>query len=168
MTVTGSRTYRAPIAEVVAMLRDPDATAAKYSSQGDQQVEIVECGDHDGGIRIVSTRVVTVDLPGFAKKVLKPTNTMRQTDDWRPAGAGSWTGSFDVDVSGAPVHIKGTMALRADGATTTHDVEIDVQVKVPLIGGRIADWAAKNDVRRTLDAEFDCNERWLAEHTERH
>jgi len=164
MTVTGSRTYEAPIAAVLTMLRDPDATAAKYSSQGHQQVEILECGDHAGGIRIVSTRVVTVDLPGFAKKVLKPTNTMRQTDDWHPVDDGSWAGTFDVDVSGAPVHISGTMALHADGDTTTHEVAIDVKVKVPLIGGRIADWAAKNDVGRTLQAEFDCNERWLAEH----
>jgi len=164
MTVTGSHTYDAPIASVLAMLRDPDATTAKYESQGHQQIEIVECGDHDGGIRSVSTRVVTVDLPGFAKKVLKPTNAMRQTDEWRPVDGGSWAGSFDVDVSGAPIHLSGTMALRADGDTTTHEVAIDVQVKVPLIGGKIADWAAKNDVRRTLDAEFDCNERWLAEH----
>ena len=48
MTVTGSRTYDAPIAAVLAMLRDKDATAEKYSSQGHQQVEVLECGDHDG------------------------------------------------------------------------------------------------------------------------
>jgi Protein of unknown function (DUF2505) len=164
MTVTGTHTYTAPMSAVLAMLRDKDATAAKYASQGHQQIEVLECGDHDGGIRIVSTRVVTVDLPGFAKKVLKPTNAMRQTDAWQPAGDGSWTGTFDVDVSGAPLHLSGTMALRPDGDTTTHDVAIDVKVKVPLIGGKIADWAAKNDVQRTLDAEFSFNETWLAEH----
>jgi hypothetical protein len=58
------------------------------------------------------------------------------------------------------------MALRGDADTTTHDVTIDVNVKVPLIGGKIADWTAKNDVRRTLDAEFDFNEHRLAEHAE--
>ncbi len=164
MAVTGSHTYAVPIATVVAMLRDPDATKAKYEHQGHQRVEVLECGEHDGGMRIVSSRVVTVDLPSFAKRVLKPTNTMRQTDDWQPQTDGSWTGTFDVDVSGAPVHISGTMALRPDGDTTTHDVTIDVKVKVPLVGGKIADWAAKNDVRRTLDAEFAENDRWLAEH----
>jgi hypothetical protein len=164
MTVTGARTYNAKMATVLALLRDPDATAAKYSSQGHQQVEVLECTERDGGIHIVSSRVVTVDLPGFAKKVLKPTNTMRQTDDWMPASDGSWAGKFDVVVSGAPLHLSGTMALRADADTTTHEVAIDVQVKVPLIGGKIADWAAKNDVRRALEAEFDYNDRWLAEH----
>ena len=82
MTVTGTRTYPAPIDAALALLRDPEATAAKYTSQGHEHVEVLECGDHDGGIRIVSSRVVTVDLPGFAKKVLKPTNTMKQTDEW--------------------------------------------------------------------------------------
>jgi hypothetical protein len=164
MTVTGSRTYNAPIAAVLAMLRDPAATAAKYASQGDQEVDVLECADRDGGIRIVSSRVVTVDLPGFAKKVLKPTNAMRQTDDWEPGDDGSWTGTFAVEVSGAPLRISGTMALQADADTTTHEVAIEVQVKVPLIGGKIADWAAKNDVRRTLEAEFDFNDGWLAEH----
>ena len=164
MTVNGTHIYTAPIASVLAMLRDKDATAAKYESQGHREIEVLECGEHDGGIRIVSTRVVTVDLPGFAKKVLKPTNAMRQTDIWQPAADGSWNGTFDVDVSGAPLHLSGTMALRADGDTTTHDVAIDVKVKVPLIGGKIADWAAKNDVQRTLDAEFAFNENWLAGH----
>jgi hypothetical protein len=161
MTVKASRTYPAPIDAVLALLRDPEATAAKYTSQGHQDVEVLECGDHDGGIRIVSKRVVTVDLPGFAKRVLKPTNTMRQTDEWRPAADGSWTGTFDVEVSGAPLHLSGTMALRPDGDSTTHDVTIEVHVKVPLIGGKIADWAAKNDVRRALEAEFDYNEERL-------
>ncbi len=164
MIVNGSRTYDAPLTAVLAMLRDPKATADKYSSQGHQQVEVIECNDSDAGIHVVTSRVVTVDLPGFAKRVLKPTNTMRQTDDWRPEADGSWTGAFAVDVSGAPLHLSGTMALRGDDTKTTQDVAIDVHVKVPLIGGKIADWAAKNDVRRALDAEFDFNEHWLADH----
>jgi hypothetical protein len=37
-------------------------------------------------------------------------------------------------------------------------------VKVPLVGGKIADWAGKNDVPRTLDAEFAFGDTWLADH----
>jgi hypothetical protein len=35
---------------------------------------------------------------------------------------------------------------------------------VPLIGGKIADWVVKNDVRPTLEIEFNFNVKWLAEH----
>lgn len=163
MDVKGSHTYGAPVGRVLAMLKDRDATVAKYESMGHRQVEVLEFGEHDGVLRIVTSRVVDVDLPGFAKRVLKPTNTMRQTDEWRPAGT-SWEGTFDVDVQGSPVHIAGVMRLTPDDGTCTHEVTITVTVKVPLVGGRIADWAAKNDVRRSLDGEFAFNDRWLAEH----
>ena len=45
-----------------------------------------------------------------------------------------------------------------------HEVAITVDVKVPLIGGRIADWAGKNEVRKSIDDQFAFNARWLAEH----
>ena len=164
MELQGSHTYTAPIEAVVAMLGDAEATTTKYTGMGHRDVQIAECGETDGVLRIRSSRVVDVDLPGFAKKVLKPTNTMAQTDEWRPRGDGSWDGTFDVDVQGSPIHISGTMRLVPGDGTTTHEVKISVEVKVPMIGGKIADWAGKNDVRRTLDAEFAAGDAWLAAH----
>ncbi len=161
-TVHGSRTYPVSIDAFIAMLRDPDATVAKYAGMGHEQIEVVQCGDVDGELRVETNRVVTVDLPGFAKKVLQPTNRMHQVDVWRQESDDAWSGSFDVEVHGAPIRLTGVLSLRGDGDTTTQDVTIEVTVKVPLIGGKIADWAAGNDVRRTLDAEFDHNARWLA------
>ncbi len=164
MDVKGSHTYAAGVPAVVAMLRDPHATAAKYEGMGHRDVAILECSGDDDHLRVVSSRVVDVDLPGFAKKVLKPTNTLRQTDEWHRNQDGAWDGTFDVDVHGSPVHLAGTMRLTPGEGTCTHDVTIGVSVKVPLVGGRIADWAAKNDVRRTLDAEFAFGDDWLAGH----
>jgi len=164
MDVKGSHTYAAPIEAVLAMLGDRDATVAKYEGMGHRDVEILECGEDGGLLRIRSSRVVDVDLPGFAKKFLKPTNTMLQSDEWRQGADGAWDGTFDVDVKGAPIHLSGTMHLTPGSGTCTHDVTISVVVNVPLVGGRIADWAAKNDVRRTLDAEFAFGDGWLPEH----
>lgn len=164
MDLHDSHTYDAPIDAVLAMLRDPDATKAKYEGMGHRDVEILGCDDVDGVLQIESTRVVDVDLPGFAKKVLKPTNTMRQKDEWRETGDGGWDGTFDVEVAGAPVALSGRMSLTPEGDRCTHDVTITMNVKVPIVGGRIADWAGKNDVRQTLDAEFAFGDSWLAEH----
>jgi len=164
MDVQGSHTYQAPIEAVLEMLGNADATVAKYDGMGHRDVQVLEHAAADDGIRIRSSRVVDVDLPGFAKKVLKPTNTMVQTDEWQPADNGSWNGTFSVEVQGAPIQLGGTMRLVPGDATTTHDVTITVNVKVPIVGGRIADWAGKNDVRRTLDQEFAFGDRWLAEH----
>jgi len=164
MDVESSHTYAAPIEAILAMLRDRDTTLAKYEGMGHRNVEILDCSGDDGHLRIESSRVVDVDLPGFAKKVLKPTNTMHQTDEWRSAADGRWAGTFVVDVHGSPVHLSGTMRLTPGPGTCTEDITVTVTVKVPLIGGKIADWAAKNDVKRTLDAEFSFADTWLAKH----
>lgn len=164
MELQGSQVYDAPLAAVLGMLRDRNATIAKYESMHHRDVQILECKESRGVLKIRSSRVVDVELPGFAKRVLKPTNTMHQTDEWRKRKDGSWEGTFDVDVQGSPIHISGSMSLTPEGDKCAHDVSIRVDVKVPIIGGRIADWAGKNDVRRSLDGEFAFNTRWLAEH----
>ena len=162
MRLSGSHVYAAPVEAVMAMLRDRAATIAKYESMGHRDVEIVDFVSDDTVLRIVSSRVVDVELPGFAKKALKPTNTMVQTDEWRRRDDGSWAGTFDVDVHGSPAHISGSMTLGPDGTGSRHDVALDVAVKIPLVGGKIADWVGKNDVRRTLDAEYAFNDSRLA------
>jgi hypothetical protein len=50
------------------------------------------------------------------------------------------------------------MGLASDGDGARHDVVIEFQVKIPIIGGKLADVLGKNDVRRTLDAEFAFND----------
>ncbi|MGZ6963282.1 MAG: DUF2505 domain-containing protein [Acidimicrobiia bacterium] len=158
MKLEGSHVYSVPVDAVIAMLRDESATVDKYEGMGHRDVQILELAADDRTLRIVSSRVVDVELPGFAKKALKPTNTMIQTDEWRREGDDSWIGTFNVDVKGSPVRISGTMGLAPDTKGSRHDVVVDLQVKIPIIGGKIADWAGKNDVKRTLDAEFAFND----------
>jgi len=161
MRIVGSHVYAVPVDAVVAMLRDQSSTVAKYESMGHRDVEILELTTDDDNLRIVSSRVVDVELPGFAKKALTPTNTMKQTDEWHRGSDGSWSGTFDVDVQGAPVHISGTMGLTEESGGARHEVALELQVKIPLIGGKIADWVGKNDGQRTLDSEFAFNDQRL-------
>ena len=161
MEIEGSHVYPVPVDTVIAMLQDKWATVERYESMGHRDVGILEFAADDGMLRIVSSRVVDVELPGFAKKALKPTNTMIQTDEWQ-RDDGSWSGRFNVDVKGAPVRIRGTMDLVPVAEGSRHDVVLDLQVKVPIIGGKIAEWVGKKDVQRTLDAEFAFNDARLA------
>lgn len=168
--ISGSRTFAAPIEKVVAMLRDESYTTTKYEQAGGEQVKIERIDATDDSLTVVSTRVVTVDLPGFAKKVLKPTNTMRQTDEWTRAADGTWRGTFTVEVQGAPVRMHGTMRLDPvagagdGGGATTETVDIHIEVKVPLVGGKIADWVGKDEAKKQLDGELAFNDAWLADH----
>lgn len=164
MGVSDSHTYGATIEAVQAMFADEAFIRAKYEGMGHRDLDILECTRTEDGLTIRSTRVVEVDLPGFAKRVLTPVNTMTQVDTWRDDGSGGWTGTFDVEVKGAPAHLSGTMALEpADGACV-HRVDMTMDVKVPLVGGRIRDWAEKNDMPKTLAAEFAAGDAWIADH----
>ena len=160
MDLTQTHTYDAPLDAVLDMFADRDAIIDRYAGMGHRDIAVTACERTGDAIRTATSRVVEVDLPGFAKKVLSPTNTMQQTDAWNRNGD-TWTGTFAVEVKGAPVRISGTMKLAGTATTTEHTVTIKIDVKVPLIGGKIADWMGKNDAKRTLEEEFAAGDRWL-------
>ena len=165
MDVSDSHTYAAPLDSVLDMFGDPDAVVARYEGMGHRDVEVLECTRTDDSLRVRTSRVVEVDLPGFARKVLSPTNTMVQTDEWTASGDGTWDGTVAVDVQGAPVKMSGSMRREPAGDGTTMHLTLSMSVKVPLVGGRIADWAGKNDVPATMAAEFAAGDAWLADHS---
>src|SRR3954469_22916478 len=139
MQISDQHTYAAPITTVIDMFADEGAIRDRYEGMGHRDVTVLECTRTATSLRVRSSRVVDVELPSFAKKVLKPTNTMVQTDEWNADGD-TWTGTFAVEVQGAPVRINGTMQLDPEGDKSTHSVTINMDVKVPLVGGKIADW----------------------------
>jgi hypothetical protein len=165
MDVSDSHTYAAPVDAVIDMYADPAAIVARYERMGHRDIEVLERSSTDDSLRVRTSRVVDVDLPGFARKVLSPTNTMIQTDEWSRSGDGSWDGTVQVEVQGAPVRMSATMRLVPEGEVSTMHVTVSMSVKVPLVGGRIADWAGKNDVPRTMAAEFAAGDAWLADQT---
>jgi hypothetical protein len=164
MDLTDTHTYDAPIGTVIDMFADPEAVTARYAGMGHRDIEVLECERTDDSLLVTTSRVVDVDLPGFARKVLKPTNTMVQTDRWERRDDGSWDGTFGVEVAGSPVELSGKMQLVDAGERTDSTVTITMNVKVPLVGGKIADWAGKNEVRTTLAAEFAAGDEWLSAH----
>jgi len=153
--------FAAPAAAVIDVLATEEAVRARYEGMGHRDVEVQRIHRGHGTLTVVSRRVVDVDLPGFARKVLQPTNTMTQTDAWAEDPDG-WTGTVDVDVGGAPVQLSGRMRLVDVDSGSDYTVTLTMNVKVPLIGGKIADWAGKNDALTTLQAEFAATDAWLA------
>ena len=108
---------------------------------------------------------VDVDgIPGFAKKFIKPRNTVVSIDDWNDHGDGTYGGTFTLDTQGVPVDIKGETHLEADGADkSTYTVTIDIKVSVPLVGGKLENFS-KGIVDKQMDEEFRLGDAWLASH----
>ncbi|MDR5710722.1 DUF2505 domain-containing protein [Nesterenkonia flava] len=94
----------------------------------------------DGGYTIVSEQAINAEkLPDIAQKVLKGTVTVTVTDTWSgPDADGSRRSDTEVKIHGAPVKAVASQTLHARGAAETKaTVRGDVDVKIPLIGGKI-------------------------------
>ena len=151
-----THTYQRPAAEVLAVLTDFDRVREKYEALGHRNIELVTRDETaDGGITLVLRRVVPLELPGFAKKVLSPRQAVTQTDTWSASGDdGTRTGTFEVVARGTPVRVRGTMRLTSDGKRgCTEVIDVTVDCSVPLIGGKIAGLVAET-TRRVIDHEF--------------
>jgi hypothetical protein len=162
MDVIRSHTYAASMDALVASVRDPEMTAQKYRGMGAREVEVLACTGDDRSITVESSRVIDVDLPGFARKVVQPTNTLRQLERWRAIDDGSWVADVTIEVQGTPIRIAGTVTLTPGPDGCTQVVAVGVTAKVPIIGGRIADWTVEHIVQPTIDAEFAFGDQWLA------
>lgn len=163
MDINAQHTFDHPIDKVWAMFTDQDSHVAKFESMGHRDIEVIDYRNDGDEVVIKIRRTVDVDLPGFAKKVMKPTNTVETTDTWRDLGDGTYGGDFIVDAKGAPIDARGTTRLRPAGDKTDYEVKVVVKVKVPIIGGKIEGWA-KGDIVKQFDDEFAAGDAWLTSH----
>jgi hypothetical protein len=91
----------------------------------------------DGGVVIRSTRGLPAGLPGFLEKVVPSGSRPSQTDTWGPAlPDGSRAGTWQADVPGAPVEVRGTMRLVPTASGCDYVIEGTAKVKIPLVGGK--------------------------------
>ena len=162
MEFTVTHNYQRSAAAVFAVLTDFDSVRDKYEALGHGDVELISREeDDDGGVTIVTRRVVPLELPGFAKKVLSPRQSVTQTDAWTAADdLGVRTGTFAAVAKGTPVQVRGTMLLAPNGARRCTDVmNVSVECKIPLFGGKIAGFVA-GDTRKIVDHE----QTWIRDH----
>ena len=91
----------------------------------------------DGGLVLVVSRELPAGVPGFLERFLPQDGRVVQTDDWGPdEGDGTRSGRWQVEIPGAPAKLGGTMRLEPTAAGSRYVVDGEVQVKVPLIGGK--------------------------------
>ena len=151
MSFEESCRYQAAPDAVFAFLTDPGQLIARFEAAGDRDVEVVRCAPDGDEFVVEVRREVTIDLPGFARKVLGETNTTVQRERWSaPAEDGTRQAGYEIEAVGTPVRTRGTFRLAPDGTGTTHTVDGTMDVKVPLIGGRLGsflDGTARDRVR---------------------
>jgi Protein of unknown function (DUF2505) len=148
-----------------AMFSQPEFVLAKLEATGATDCAVVECeATADGGFRIVTKRTVEADIPGFAKRVFKPTNALTQIEDWQPASAGSRTAIWRIETKGVPVSTSGVSRIEPTGTGSVQHIEGKIKVSVPLIGGRLERFVY-DQAHDTLNIEHEFGQHWLTQPT---
>ena len=149
--------YDAAPEDVFAMLSDPAFREKVARAQDVVSVE-VRLTPSGGGFSLVNDQVQnTAGLPAIAKKIAGDTTQAVITEEWTGAGGGS----ISITAPGKPTKADGTITLSPAGTGTTEVVELEVKVKVPLIGGKLEQLMA-DSIDSGFDVEHQVGRAWLA------
>lgn len=164
MKLSVSHHFDQPIDTVWAMFHDPDSHVAKFTAMGHRDLEVLDSTVGDDSLDLTVRRVVELEVPSVAKKILSPTNTVTSTDHWERRDDGTCGGHYLVDIKGVPAKTSGvTKLVPAGDGGSDYTVELEVKVGVPLIGEKIAG-ALKPQLTTQMEAEFAACDAWLADH----
>jgi len=150
--------YTQDIDTVYRFVTDPESIKNRCEASGERNVRI-EVEEAGGTKVITSTREIDSDLPGFAKRLFKPTNTIIERREWRDAGDKK-TCKSHIDVVGTPGKIDSNVTISPSGSGCTYDIEFEVTAKVPLIRKKLEEFIAKTTAEGMRD-EHDYNQRTL-------
>jgi hypothetical protein len=96
-------------------------------------------------------------VPAFARKFAGATTRAVQSEEWSsPEG-----GTITIETPGKPSSTRGTLALTESGGRTTETLDVEVKVKVPLLGGKLESLMAEL-ITRGMDKEQVAGAAWLA------
>ena len=161
MDITATHRFTASLDEVWAMFSDPDAHVAKFERMGHTDLEVLSQEAGAEALDLTIRRKVEIEVPSVAAKFISPSNTVTSTDHWQRDGDERLSGHYEVDIKGVPAETKGTTSVVADGDGCTYTVRLEVKVKVPLVGDRIAK-ALRPQLEAQLGEEFAAADAWLA------
>ena len=116
---------------VFALITDPDALAKRCEALGEREakVEVTESGDTTN-VRIA--REVEQELPGFAKKLFKPTNVLVEKEAWRSEGERK-VAKGHLKIVGTGATFDSTISLSPAGSGSVYEIDFTVTAKAPLI-----------------------------------
>lgn len=149
--------YDASPDQVFEMVADPAFREATCAAQdvGAASVSLSRAGN--GFSLTIDQQLDTGDLPSFARAFAGDSIRFIQHEEW-PDSTG---GTVRIEAPGKPAQISGTVTIRPEGSSTVEIVELDVKVKVPLVGGKLEQLLA-DKIRASLDSEHGVGVTWLS------
>jgi Protein of unknown function (DUF2505) len=160
MDLNLSSAYDATPEEVFAIITD--ATFREQACEATKAISYEVTVSDSGDDRVVEVRreMPSDQIPDFARRFVGKTLTIVQTETWHPAGPdGARQADVRGEITGTPVTLNGTAALRPEGGTTVQAVDLDIKVAVPLIGRKLERFVA-DAIRAGLEKEHELGRAW--------
>ena len=130
-----TQTYDADPALVWALLTSETFARERAQRTGALSVQI-EVRPLDGGVLLAVTRTLPADMPSYAKSLVGETLTVSETQRWTGLTDDLAEAELIVDFS-APVSMRGTATLRADGTGTVVHTVGQIKASIPFVGGKV-------------------------------
>lgn len=151
--LTKELAYDAPAEAVAAMLDDPAFREEVLARQKVVRGSVTIDGDH---VRIEQVRSAG-DIPSFARSFVGEEIVVVQTETWTsPTSA-----DVELAIPGKPGEARGALVLVESGGTTTETLDLDLSIRIPLVGGKIEKLVA-GLFSDALDVEHRVGREWLA------
>ncbi|NHA69526.1 DUF2505 domain-containing protein [Phycicoccus flavus] len=139
---------------VYALLTDEDfqrEKCARTSEGGTYDVSVTPTGV---GHRVQTSRQMSSSgLPDAARSFVGDTLVVVESYDWgAPGPDGSREAAVDLHVKGAPLVLRGTLRVEADGTGSLEVLDAELKANIPFIGGKI-EQSASGPIYAAVDTE---------------
>lgn len=161
MKLTAQHPYSATPDVVWAMLTDRAFRDEVCRQTGAISCDVAISADDSGGT-VSITRVLPSVASETMRKLVGDTVTVVENETWGPAdGAGLRTATIRLEVRGQPASMQGSRTLSPAGATSVIDIDGDLKVSIPFLGGRLEKEVGKA-VSAGLAKEHEVGQDYLA------
>jgi len=131
-----------------------DFIEQKYASVGATNLKFIEFGQKDGVFMIHTSRDISAEIPGFAKKFIRPTTTIIQKEIWNLSDDPIKKGVVDVQAKGLPMQMSGDLILQSTNEGSENILTYEIIVSIPFVGGKLASFL-DGEGRKTGEKEYE-------------
>jgi hypothetical protein len=153
----------ATVQQIHSAFSDEDYWLARLASMGGSTALESLIVDDDQTVRVATTQDLGRDLvPGIVAKFYRRDLKVRHTETWRRLD-GQLHGQISVAVSGAPGSGSGAALVAPTREGSRLTFEGSVEFKVPIVGGTIESFIAREFARGIPDIPHFIT-KWVTEH----
>jgi hypothetical protein len=130
--------YEGTVEQVRQAFGDEQFWLARLAEVGVGESSLDSLSTADGAVTVATTLVLPREfLPAVATQFLSGDMRIQRRETWQPVAGGTAAGTVDCAIVGAPATMRGTGALSARGDRSRMDLRATVEVRIPLVGGKL-------------------------------